>query len=135
MFHNFVLYQYGSWWLLVQRSLRRNVRTAKSLTAKRPYDEVSVRRSFHTAKCPHDKMSLRQGVRTVKCPYDEMSYCEMSYGENSYGEKSGNRKKVIRMMSSSSWDLIFFFKCRQVLLMTNSFENLIPNMFVAKFLK
>ena len=56
-------------------SLRRNVRTAKSLTAKCPYGEVSVRRS----------------VRTAKCPYGELSYGEMSYDEKSYGEKSGNR--------------------------------------------
>ena len=82
-------HDYVSQWLTVLRSLRRNVRTAKSLTAKCPYGEVSLRQSVLTAKCPHDEMSLRQSVHTAKCPYGEMSYGELSYGKKSYGEKSG----------------------------------------------
>ena len=87
MFHNFVLYKYVSQWLTVLRSLRRCVRTAKSLTG-----EVCLRRSALTAKCPQVKMSLRRSVRTAKCPHGELSYGEMSYGEKSYSEKSGNQK-------------------------------------------
>ena len=56
MYHNFVLYQFVSPWLTVLDSLRRNVRTAKSLTAKCPYGEMS---------------------------YGEISYGEKSYGEKS----------------------------------------------------
>ena len=78
---------FGALW---KNILQRNVRTAKSLTAKCPYGEVSLRRSVLTAKCPHGEMSLRRSVRTAKCPYGELSYGEVSYGEKSYGEKSGN---------------------------------------------
>ena len=60
---------YVSQWLTVLRNLRRNVRTTKSLTAKCPYVEVSLRRSALTAKCPYGEVSVQRSVRTAKIPY------------------------------------------------------------------
>ena len=51
--------RFGALW---QNSLFRNVRTAKSLTAKCPYGEVSSRRNVLTAKCPYDEVSVRKNV-------------------------------------------------------------------------
>ena len=53
---------------MVLRSLRRNFRTEKSLTAKCPYGEVSLRRNVFTAKCPYGEVSVRRRVRTANCP-------------------------------------------------------------------
>ena len=75
-----LLYQYVSLWLTVLCNLRRNVSTAKILTANCPYGEVSLRRSVLTLKCPHGEKSLRQNVLTAEGPYGKMSYAEMSYG-------------------------------------------------------
>ena len=59
------LERFGTLW---KNSLRRNVRTAKRITAKCPYGEVSSRRTVLTAKCPYGEVSARQSVRTAKFP-------------------------------------------------------------------
>ena len=89
-----IKYNPQRFWALWKRSFRRNVRTAKSLTSKCPYGELSSRRSVPTAKCAYGKVSVRRSVRTTKCPYGEMSYGVMSNGEKSYCEKSGHGSEV-----------------------------------------
>ena len=42
MFHNSVLYKYIPRWLAVLRSIRRDVRTPKSLTDKCPYSTGEI---------------------------------------------------------------------------------------------
>ena len=88
------------------------MRTAKSLTAKCPYGEVSLLRSILTANCPYGEVSVQQSVRTAKCPYSEMStsemsYGEMSYGEKSYGENSGHGHKAITFIISLVCEVYF----------------------------
>ena len=81
--YKLLLYQYFAFTLVENQIKQRLSWSSKTHTAKFPYGETSVRRTYFTAKFPCGKISVRRNFQrrnflTAEFPYGKTSHGEIS---------------------------------------------------------